>query len=72
VNCTDCLEKLDRYVDRELTEQELEEVKGHLHECPPCDQYYQLEVGLKRLVKVCCDQGQAPAQLRERLNQILF
>jgi anti-sigma factor (TIGR02949 family) len=72
VNCKDCLEKLDRYVDRELTDQELAEVKDHLQKCPPCDQYYQLEAGVKRLVKLCCDQGQAPPQLRERLNQILF
>ena len=72
MNCKDCLQKLDGYVDRELSDQELAEVKAHLQDCPPCDQYFQLEVGLKRLVKVCCDQGQAPAHLRERLTQILF
>jgi mycothiol system anti-sigma-R factor len=72
VNCNDCLKRLDSYVDRELSDQELEEVKDHLQRCPPCDDYFQLEVGLKRLVKVCCGQGQAPAHLRERLTQILF
>ena len=72
MNCNDCLQKLDGYVDRKLSDRKLEEVKDHLQRCPPCDQFYQLKVGLKQLVKVCCDQGQAPAHLRERLTQILF
>jgi mycothiol system anti-sigma-R factor len=72
VNCRDCLESLDSYVDRELTDDELSEVKRHLAECPPCEDFYQLQVNLKRLVKVCCDQGEAPASLRSKLRQILF
>jgi mycothiol system anti-sigma-R factor len=72
VNCDDCLENLDPYLDRELTDSELEEVKRHLADCPPCEGRYQLREGLKRLVKVCCDQGGAPEQLRSRLRQILF
>jgi mycothiol system anti-sigma-R factor len=72
VNCTDCLEKLDQYVDRELTDSELAEVKRHLADCPPCEDHYQLQVHMRRVVKVCCDQGVAPEQLRSRLRQILF
>jgi mycothiol system anti-sigma-R factor len=72
VNCRDCLENLDPYLDRELTEAELAEVKRHLADCPPCEDYYRLQVNVKRLVKVCCDQGQAPAHLRSKLRQILF
>jgi mycothiol system anti-sigma-R factor len=72
VNCRDCLENLDPYLDRELTDSELEEVKRHLTDCPPCDDRYQLKTSLKRLVKICCDQGEAPAHLRSKLRQILF
>lgn len=72
MNCTDCLEKLDQYVDRELTDSELAEVKRHLADCPPCEDHYQLQVHMRRVVKVCCDQGVAPEQLRSRLRQILF
>ena len=71
MNCNDCLEKLDRYVDRELTDQEVEHVMRHLVLCPPCEDRYQLQVHMKRLVKVCCDQGGAPRRLRDRLEQIL-
>jgi mycothiol system anti-sigma-R factor len=72
MNCTRCLETLDTYVDRELTDAELDEVKRHLADCPPCDDRYALKVHMKRLVKVCCDQGRAPAHLRSKLRQILF
>ena len=72
MNCKDCTEKLDRYVDRELTDREVEEVKRHLEECPPCEDLYRLQVHIRRVVKVCCDQGAAPEHLRSRLRQILF
>ena len=72
MNCDDCLECLDGYVDRELTDVELAEVRKHLADCPPCEDYYKLQTNLKRLVKVCCDQGVAPAHLRSKLRQILF
>lgn len=72
MNCGECLEKLDPYVDRELTEDELAEVRQHLADCPPCEDLYQLRASLKRLVKVCCDEGTAPEHLRSRLRQILF
>jgi mycothiol system anti-sigma-R factor len=72
VNCGDCLRRLDCYLDRELTDEELEHVKQHLADCPPCEGRYLLQVHVKRLVKVCCDQGTAPEHLRTRLKQILF
>jgi mycothiol system anti-sigma-R factor len=72
MNCDGCIEKLERYVDRELTDQELGEVRGHLERCPPCEDRYQLQAGLKRLVKLSYGQGTAPATLRQKLLQILF
>jgi len=72
VNCTDCLQKLDGYVDRELSDVEVAELKRHLSHCPPCEDRYQFKTDLKRLVKVCCDQGEAPQALRDQLHQILF
>lgn len=72
MNCWECMERLDRYVDRELTDVEIEEVRRHLQACPPCEDQFQLQVHVKRLVKVCCDQGAAPEHLRAKLRQILF
>ena len=72
MNCDDCLDRLEAYVDRELTEDEVRDLKHHLAECPPCDDRYRFEAGLKRLVRVCCEQDRAPVELREKLREILF
>ena len=72
MNCQDCLENLDAYVDRELTDAEVVELRRHLEHCPPCEDRYRFEAGLKRLVKVCCEQDHAPVELRDKLREILF
>ena len=72
MNCTDCLERLDQYVDRELTDEELDQVRRHLEDCPPCEDLFRLKMNMRRVVKVCCDQGVAPEALRSRLRQILY
>ncbi len=72
MNCRDCLNKLEMYVDRELTDAEVVEVRRHLEECPPCDERFHFEAGIQRLVKVCCGQETAPVELREKLREILF
>lgn len=72
MNCNDCKEKLDRYVDRELNNTEVLELKLHLEGCPPCADQYEFQAHLKRLVKVCCDRDTVPAAFREKLRQILL
>jgi mycothiol system anti-sigma-R factor len=72
VNCQDCLDRLDEYVDRELTDDELIDLKRHLADCPPCEDRYRFESDLKRLVRVCCEQDTAPVELRDKLREILF
>jgi len=71
MNCGDCKDKLDRYLDRELTNTEMLELQLHLEGCPPCAENYEFRASLKRLVKVCCEQDKAPDALREKLRQIL-
>jgi len=53
MNCADCSEKLDRYLDRELTDTEMLELQLHLEGCPPCTDNYEFQASRKRLVKVC-------------------
>jgi mycothiol system anti-sigma-R factor len=71
MNCPDCKEKLDRFVDRELTNTELLEVQLHLEGCPDCMDNYEFQASLKRLVKRSCDCDTAPAAFREKLRQLL-
>jgi anti-sigma factor (TIGR02949 family) len=73
MNCNDCIEKLDRYVDRELNDTEVLELKLHLEGCPPCADQYEFQAHLSRLVRVsCCDQDKVPPDFREKLRQILL
>ena len=71
MNCRDCKDKLDRYLDRELSNTERHELGLHRQGCPACAENYEFQAGLKRLVKVCCEQDKAPEAFRQKLRQIL-
>jgi mycothiol system anti-sigma-R factor len=70
MNCPDCKEKLDRFVDRELNSTEVLEVQLHLEGCPDCMENYEFQAQLKRLIKHSCECDTPPA-FREKLRQIL-
>ena len=71
MNCKDCADKLDRFVDRELNSTEVLELQLHLEGCPDCEEHYEFQAHLKRLVKHACDCDSAPVAFREKLRQIL-
>ncbi|MCC7106539.1 MAG: mycothiol system anti-sigma-R factor [Chloroflexi bacterium] len=65
MNCNDTMERLQTYLDRELTDTEVGEVKIHLDRCPPCLDHYKFEEKFRRLVRVNAGKNRAPAGLRE-------
>lgn len=71
MRCEECADKLDRYVDRELTNTESLEVQLHLEDCPDCMDHYEFEQDLKRLVKSSCECDTAPKIFRDKLREIL-
>jgi mycothiol system anti-sigma-R factor len=71
MNCRECVEQLNPYLDRELNEGEIRQVYVHLEHCPPCGKFFHFEAGVKRLVRRCCQAERAPDALRERLGQAL-
>ena len=71
MRCEECADKLDRYVDRELTNTEALEVQLHLEGCPDCMDHYEFEQHLKRLVRHSCDCDTAPKAFRDKLREIL-
>jgi mycothiol system anti-sigma-R factor len=74
MNCDECEDKLERFVDRELSDAEVAELRRHLHECPPCEDRYRFQAEFKRLIRVSCCQPEsnAPESLRAKLREILF
>jgi mycothiol system anti-sigma-R factor len=71
ITCQNCIEALHPYIDRELSDEDIEQVQMHLDECPGCLHLYQFEASLRRLVKVRCQQQLAPDSLRARIEACL-
>jgi len=66
MNCREVLVRLDQYVDRELSPDEVREVQQHLDDCPPCQHMYRYEARVRRLVRHACSEL-APDSLRARI-----
>ncbi|GAB6901507.1 mycothiol system anti-sigma-R factor [Kineosporia succinea] len=65
-DCSKVLDQVYEYLDGEMGEAEIAQIRVHLEECSPCLQQYDLDVALKALVRRCC-QETAPADLRDRI-----
>ncbi|GAB3564787.1 mycothiol system anti-sigma-R factor [Spelaeicoccus albus] len=62
------LKRLYNYLDGELSDSEIAEIRRHLAHCPPCESEYSIESMLKDLVKrSCCET--APEGLRTRIRE---
>jgi mycothiol system anti-sigma-R factor len=66
MDCVEIQERLEQFVDRELSTAEAAEVQAHLDACPPCVQMYHFETGMRRLVRRACCEA-APESLRARI-----
>jgi mycothiol system anti-sigma-R factor len=67
VPCSEILEQVYAYLDREISEAECEEIREHLEECGPCLREYGLEKAVKALVAKHCGCDPAPADLRTKV-----
>ena len=73
-DCADArIQRLYEYLDGALTHQDLEEVRGHLEECPDCAGEYDLECIIRSVVRRSCTE-KAPSSLKvsimARISQI--
>jgi mycothiol system anti-sigma-R factor len=71
INCGDCARALNPYLDRELSDEDVQQVRGHLEACTGCLHQYQFEESLRRLVRVRCQEQGAPEGLRQRITVTL-
>lgn len=67
MDCKETVARLQTFVDRELSEAEVHEVRAHLDRCPPCLNHFRFEEGLRRLVRQRACPERAPDTLRDRL-----
>jgi len=68
INCRDCASALNPYLDRELSDDDVVQVRAHLEACGGCLHLFQFEESLRRLVRVRCQELSAPQSLRERIT----
>jgi mycothiol system anti-sigma-R factor len=69
MNCKETVARLQTYLDRELSEAEVLEVRMHLEACPPCLNHFRFEDQLKKLVRLRACPEKAPRSLRDRICQ---
>jgi anti-sigma factor (TIGR02949 family) len=68
INCRDCVQALNSFIDRELSDDDIAQVRRHLDACRGCLHVYQFEESVRRLVRVRCHEQAAPESLRERIS----
>ena len=71
INCRDCAKALNPFLDRELSDEDVVQVRSHLEACGGCLHLFQFEESLRRLVQVRCQEQGAPESLRQRITVTL-
>jgi anti-sigma factor (TIGR02949 family) len=66
-DCSEVLDHLYEYLDREMPDSDCEKFKEHFDECSPCLEKYGLEQEVKKLVKRCCGHDDVPSNLRAKV-----
>lgn len=70
-DCREAFRRLDDYLDRELTAEETDLVRGHLEECAVCAREFEHEATWMRGVREKLERIDAPAEFRARLLRAL-
>ena len=67
MDCSEVLDHLYEYLDKEMPDRDCEKFQEHFDECSPCLEKYGLEQEVKKLVKRCCGQDDVPSDLRSKV-----
>jgi anti-sigma factor (TIGR02949 family) len=66
-DCSEILDHLYEFLDREMPDADCTKFEHHFEECSPCLEKYGLEQAVKKLVKRCCGQDDVPTDLRAKV-----
>lgn len=69
--CDEALRRLEDYVDRELTREEMEMVQAHLDTCAACTGQFVFEADLLASIRDKLRRINLPGDLRERISRRL-
>jgi anti-sigma factor (TIGR02949 family) len=66
--CAKCEELMQPYLDRELSDEQMQEAEAHLDGCTYCRRRYRFEVTLRRYVRTAVEEQEPmPIGLKMRL-----
>ncbi len=69
--CGEAYRRIDDYLDRELTMEEIGKVEEHLSFCEMCAQEFEFEASVIRAVRMKIQSIAVPPELRSRISQSL-
>ncbi len=67
MDCHDCLGRLYSYLDKELSVEEVAEVRVHLEHCEGCGDHFAFEERLLARIRDACTGERAPERLRHSI-----
>ncbi|MDT3396353.1 mycothiol system anti-sigma-R factor [Streptomyces sp. B1866] len=67
MECSEVLDHLYEFLDREMPAGDRAKFEVHIDECSPCLEKYGLEQAVKKLVKRCCGHDDVPSDLRSKV-----
>ena len=71
MNCQDCRDFLDAYLDNELDAATAIRIQQHLHECPECQEALRSRQALQTLLRREELRFEPPSELRDRVTRVL-
>ena len=69
MNCDDCEQWMQPYMDRVLTDSERQEAEAHLEDCLYCRKRYRFEENLRQFVRQAVVEPM-PVELKQKLIQL--
>jgi mycothiol system anti-sigma-R factor len=69
--CEETLRRVESFVDRELTPEEMERVQAHLDTCAACTSQYRFEAGVLEGLREKVRRIALPDDLRDRISRRL-
>ena len=67
MDCKQIREVLNRFLDQELQQDQVQKVRDHLAKCPLCNLEVERETKFNKVIKNHLSQEEAPYELRERV-----
>ena len=71
LNCDQAFERLDDYLDRELSAEETALVRAHLEVCHQCTREFRFEAGVLDALRGKLRRIRAPADLAEKVSKAI-